>query len=344
MFFQIRGTGKSYITQEYGNSRCVPFDCYNKTPKQCSLKIKQLNGDVVQIGNKSKQIISERIANLEQMILNANTPDDFTILGVEINKCTDAEKSYLIPKYVEKYTNNKEKLYKNKQISPQNIFEGIFRKNLTKDEAKQLCSKYKEILQEPDLREYAKKLFEQIKKDFGLNYLPLELKIKEENNAGLGTNGGTSSCLDFMLLKYHKDNPLNRIGIFVILMHELNHAKQNEIAIATDAEAYTRAIASRAHKNPENSTIALNELEKYIIDEIGLETIMNIKNKFGKVDEGTKLYNQGMAYIENAQNYVELSEFDADLFKKYKKQILEKESYDVQYKAEELYYYLIHKK
>ena len=207
-----------------------------------------------------------------------------------------------------------------------------------------MCSKYKEILEEPDLRKYAEKLFAQIKKDFGLDYLPLELKINERQNIGITTNGGTSNCLDFMVLNYHKDNPLSRVGIFAILMHELNHAKQDEIAIATDYKAYTKAVAFRSRQNPQNSCYTQEELEKFIIDEIGTDTIANIRNKNGIIDEGSQLYKQGMTYIDNAKNYVEMKEFDAELFKKYKKQILEKESYDVQYKAEELYYYLNNKK
>ena len=97
MVFQIGETGKSYIVREHIGSNYSPAVHLDRPQQQCALKIGQLRSDVLQIDSKSGNTVSEHVASLEEIISNANTNDDFTIAGVEINKCTDAEKSYLIP-------------------------------------------------------------------------------------------------------------------------------------------------------------------------------------------------------------------------------------------------------
>lgn len=298
----------------------------------------KLKGDVVQISTP----INKTFSSLEKRIISANNEDELIILGQEIHKFAGVDnlKRLLTSKYVLKYKAFYKNHYIGQNISPQNLFLEMFGKNLTKEEAEFLCSKYKAILQEPNLEKYLEKLFIQVKKDFGIDYLPIELRKDAIKGVGVATSGGMSKYLDFLELTYYKDNPINRHKLFGLMMHEANHAKQDEVAIATDFVEYVRALAQRLQKNPFNRDKSIEDLMQIVAKKIGPDKRNAIRSKYGKIDKNSKLYKLGASYIDGIKNYQGVKEYTEEAFINYKKQLIEKESYNIQSKANELYYYL----
>lgn len=298
---------------------------------------RELTKDVVQL---EKPI--SKFSPIEQKIVKANSEDELTILGQEINKLLDSGQleDNIAKKYITKYQQFYKNIYKGKNISPNNIFKEIFGKNMTEKEANLLCAKYKDILQEPDLEKYVEKLFSQVKKDFGLDYLPFELRKEAQEGVGFATRGGASQFLDYLKLTFYKDNPLNRHKLFGLIMHEVSHAKQTEIAMASDFGAYVKTLAFRLQQKPQFKDKPINEIIQAVAKRIGPEKFQLIRGKYGTLDKSSELYKKGLSYIDGTLNYKGVTEFTPEAFKMYKTQTIEDEAYRVQSKANELYYYL----
>ena len=298
---------------------------------------RELTKDVVQL---EKPI--SKFSPIEQKIVKASSEDELTILGQEINKLLDSGQleDNIAKKYITKYQQFYKNIYKGKNISPNNIFKEIFGKNMTEKEANLLCAKYKGILQEPDLEKYVEKLFSQVKKDFGLDYLPFELQQEVQEGVGLTTRGGASQFLDYLKLTFYKDNPLNRHKLFGLIMHEVSHAKQTEIAMASDFGAYVKTLAFRLQQKPQFKDKPINEIIQAVAKRIGPEKFQLIRGKYGTLDKSSELYKKGLSYIDGTLNYKGVTEFTPEAFKMYKTQAIEDEAYRIQSKANELYYYL----
>ena len=283
-----------------------------------------------------------KFSPIERRIINASTEDELTILGQDISKLLDSGQldNDIALKYVTKYQQFYRSIYKGKNIQPQNIFKEIFDKTLKDEEANMLCGKYKAIMQEPNLEKYVEKLFSQVKKDFGLEYLPFELRKEVKDGIGYATRGGASKYLDYMQLTFYKDNPLNRHKLFGLIMHEVSHAKQTEIAMAADFGTYLKALALRLKQMPKHKDTPIDKIIQFIAPRIGPERLSLIRGKYGVIDKGSELYRKGISYIDGTLNYEGVQEFTAEAFKKYKLQPIEDEAYHIQSKANELYYYL----
>ena len=299
-----------------------------------------LTKDVVEL----KKTLS-KLSSIEQQIVKANSEDELTILGQEINKLSDfgTLDNIVTKKYITKYQQYYRDIYKGKNISPINSFKEIFGKNLPEKEANLLCDKYKAILQEPDLEKYVENLFSQVKKDFGLEYLPFELQKKVQKGIGFATRGGASQYLDYLKLTFYEDNPLNRHKLFGLIMHEVSHAKQTEIAMATDFGGYVKALALRLQQKPQFKEKPINEIIQAVAKRIGAERFQLIRGKYGTLDKSSVLYKKGLSYIDDTLNYEGIKEFTPEAFKRYKLQSIEDEAYRIQSKANELYYYLTEK-
>lgn len=283
-----------------------------------------------------------KFSPIERRIINAASEDELTILGQDISKLLDSGQldNGVALKYVTKYQQFYRSIYKDKNISPQNIFKEIFGKTLNDEETNMLCSKYKTILQEPDLEKYIEKLFLQVKKDFGLEYLPLELRKEVKDGISYATRGGTSQYLDYLQLTFYKDNPLNRHKLFGLIMHEISHARQTEIAMAADFGAYVKTLALRLKQLPKYQDTPIDKIIQSVAQRIGPEKLRLIRSKYGTIDKGSELYKKGVSYIDGTLNYQGINEFTTEAFKRYKLQPIEDEAYHIQSKANELYYYL----
>lgn len=266
-------------------------------------------------------------------IAEASCYEDFAIIAHEMQDLIDDTlKQELINKYVSRYESFYNELFANKNTKPQVLFNQIFEKDLSEEEAKSLENTYKEIIEEPDFYKFLSRLFVQAKKDFDLDYFDtkLELKCKEEKNK-VGMTGSSSCFLDYIILNFFADDPLNRRKAFEIIMHELKHLKQNENAITVDPEKYIMALFFR------NPLMEPKEI-KQIIGEDKIKTILE-KNENKRKDQ--KFYEQGLNYIKNIKNYFSFSkDFCPEVFLRYKKQLIEREAYEVSDLAGELFYSL----
>ena len=299
---------------------------------------------VPKLGSDIASFSQGPLAKLFTKLDKATNYDDFTVLAHEIDffQGSDAVKKNLIAKYIERYNKiNYEYCLKNSH-KPEEIIKNIFAKDLTPNEAKELCAKYKLILEEVDFETYVKKLIEQVKKDYGLEFLNIEARFRAKLSSGLGGNAGMSTNLDFMNIIY-QNSPLNRVKFFNLVMHELKHAEQAALALAVNKDAYINALAQRARRIPQNAKYSITQLEKYYDKYFSEELIANIKAKYGTISEDSPLYKRGMDYIACTKNYENVGEnFTETAFKQYKQQVNEKEAYYVSEQAVELYYLLKH--
>ena len=283
-----------------------------------------------------------KFSPIERRIINASTEDELIILGHDVDKLLTSGQldKEVTQRYITKYQQFYRDIYKGKSISPNNIFKDVFGKNLTDEEARMLCAKYKAILQEPDTAKYVDKLFSQAKKDFGLEYIPFELRQEVQDGVGFAIRGGASKYLDYLILTYNKDNPLNRHKLFGLIMHEVSHARQTEIAIAADFGNYVKALALILQQTPKFKDKPINEIIQAVAKSIGPEKLQLIRGKYGILDKSSELYKKGVSYIDGTLNYEGVKEFTPEAFKRYKLQPIEDEAYHIQSKANELYYYL----
>ena len=271
-------------------------------------------------------------ADFSKKITGVQNGDDLTILAQEFKKIDldDVMKQELISQYISKYESFYNQLYTGKTFEPKVLFKQIFSKEISDEIAQTLCSKYKEILAEPDFNKFLEQLFIQVKKDFGLDYFESSLKKIPQAGRDLEFSAGSSKYLDFIQFKFFEDNPINRRKAFELMMHEVNHMKQNEISLATNAQEYINALAKVNGCSPLD-----------ISKKIGAHKIYDIMQKLGKIPKESPLYDRGMRYIESSKNYFSpKGDFTTEKFLAYKRQFNEAESYAVQDRAGELFYFL----
>lgn len=270
--------------------------------------------------------------DFSKKIADIQSGDDLIILAQEFKKIDldDVMKQELISQYVSKYESFYNQLYAGKTFEPKVLFKQIFSKEISDETAQTLCSKYKEILAEPDFNKFLEQLFVQVKKDFGLDYFELSLKKFSQAGRDIALSASSSKYLDYMQFKFFEDSPINRRKAFELMMHEVNHMKQNEISIAVDPGGYINVLAKNSGNDP-----------KGILNRIGRNKISSILNKHKPIPEGSPLYDRGMRYIESSKNYFSpKGDFTAEKFLAYKRQFNEAESYAVQDRAGELFYFL----
>lgn len=270
--------------------------------------------------------------DFSKKIASIQSADDLTILAQEFKKLDldNVMKDELINQYVIKYESFYNQLYAGKTFDSKVLFKQIFGKDLSPEVAQSLCDKYRDILAEPCFNIFLEKLYAQVKKDFDLDYIDSFLELNPQKGKGIAFSGGASVFLDFTKMTFFEDNPLNRRKAFELMMHEINHMKQQELCLATNAQEYINAIAQRKGCAPQVVSRA-----------IGGNTIYSVMQKHGAIPKTSPLYKRCMRYIESNKNYFSPSgNFTPEGFIVYKKQLLEAESYAVQDRAGELFYFL----
>lgn len=134
----------------------------------------------------------------------------------------------------------------------QHNFSRIFGKNFSKGEANEMALRYKSIMAENDINILSEKLFNEIKKDYGLQ--GVELKKAGRINLGNNLEGGamtdqTSTVVTIYLDCIKNDNILTpKVSLFEKLCHELCHVRQNRILYRADKEKLIDILANRAPK------------------------------------------------------------------------------------------------
>ena len=235
----------------------------------------------------------------------------------------------------ENYVENIEQIQQN--------FSKIFGKNFSKKEANEMALKYKSIMEESDINILSEKLFNEIKKDYGLH--GVELKKAGSIHLGNNVKGGamtdqTSTVVTIYLDSIKNDNILSpKVSLFEKLCHELCHVRQNRILYRDDKEKLIDILANRAP----------NELTKDCWNEILLrngndrkQAIIAIKNqlrdlfkhKYGNVEN---LPQKSATDIEqlfyNKQHYKRAGSVPHE---EYISQPIEKEAYEISDLAQKL--------
>ena len=130
-------------------------------------------------------------------------------------------------------------------------FSEIFRRDVSKDEAEKLVKKYEELLNIEDTEEFCKKAFEEVKKDYGYENIPITLKInkvKDVNGAGDAGWESERGIININLLtdrlsgKVFEKNRRGRKCELQKIIHEFQHVKQDEIAYRTSRDGTAEAI------------------------------------------------------------------------------------------------------
>lgn len=217
-------------------------------------------------------------------------------------------------------------------------FSEIFRRDVSKDEAQKMVNNYKELLEIKDTEEFCKKAFEQVKKDYGYENIP----IKFQNFTTKKNIIGACNTLH-QRIEANYNNNKQFLGT---LIHEFQHLKQHEYAYRTDKKMYIEALYKRILKTETNyidETLKLNNLPKNTMNINNIETatkdtIKNgLNNLFGSkqnFDKNSEYYKQGLKYIDNEANYI-----DSTKGKEYFEQLVEKEAYATGDKFKEIYNY-----
>ena len=208
-------------------------------------------------------------------------------------------------------------------------FSEIFRRDISKEEAQKMADRYKDIFRIKEDTEFQKTLFEQLKKDYGLQKTQYGLTVKKlEGKTGGGfnergwssRNGNTTTLDSESCVTIDSELSKSRKAFFTTLVHELNHAKQFETAYRANAN---EAVNARCRNLPE-------EIKQFVHVCLG-------DTKPNTLAKGSKEYELGMKYIKNQKNYIR-PEQDC---KKYMEQIVEKESFDREHKMEDVLYYFL---
>lgn len=237
--------------------------------------------------------------------------------------------------------------FKNIENIRKNLSE-IFEKNITQKEAEELTKNYKKIYEIKDDDEFVKKLFEQIKNDFGFKNSHIKLNIEDFNPTNAPNWAAMHTDLGHMIRitrvngKYAK-----REELFGILFHEFKHHKQFETSIATDKLAFEEALAYKKLKEYSQEQINNNGGEQAVINWIKeqsrkflLPEYNRIEQEIGQLPKDSVLYKKGLKYIEGKRDYIQESEIISKN-NDYKNNILELEAHKVGKLAEELFNWLI---
>ena len=207
-------------------------------------------------------------------------------------------------------------------------FSEIFRRDVSKDEAQKLINNYKELLNIEDTEEFVKKAFEQVKKDYGYEKTPIELKInKIKDYLGSADAGwsGENGELSINLLIDKSGNVCNqnkrgRKCILQTLLHEFQHTKQDEFAYRTSRDDIVKAILNRKT----DQSVMINNIKNILSKKSKLE--IQAKELNISVEDCKKRYEKLLKNLEQGKYDFSKINFDEntqialdDIFKNYKK-------------------------
>ena len=212
-------------------------------------------------------------------------------------------------------------------------FSQIFGKDFSEEKAAELATKYKRICKIKDDEKFVKKLFSQLKKDYGFKNSHIKLKIRDYTSANAPNWMATHSPYGHLVTLSRVDKKFaDRISMFDTLFHELKHHKQFEIAVATDRLAYEKAVACMKIKGYTQEQIERNGGRNAVLEWLQEQgrvfmqpEIDRIEREIGQIPKDSPLYKKGLAYIRAKRNYIQGQDI-LSKNSKYKNNILEKEA------------------
>ena len=232
----------------------------------------------------------------------------------------------------------------------QSHFSKIFEREVSKQEANEMALKYKEIFKNEDNSKFTGKslrggepsvditpLLEQLKKDYKLPEMKFYLDPLENGTVAAYSsfNGGLTYNINRMNVTLNGEvanlNSIRREDVVKALVHELKHAKQDEIMFRTNFQETIKAYAKREEKY--NSGFFRESLSRCNNDKRA--ALIDCENRFKeRLIEGFKnleqlptdspLYKKGEKYLENLRNYI----MPEESYSGYRNQIIESEAFD----------------
>ncbi len=242
-------------------------------------------------------------------------------------------------------------------------FSEIFRRDVSKDEAQKMVKNYENIININNEEEFINKALEQVKKDYGFENLDINItRLKTKNKFNEAVAEWALKTGELKIKAPNLKDKFCKKEFIRNLIHELHHAKQEEIAYRTSPKKLFEAIVISNRNqnlkdilnNPKELKVRANEIgcsleelkevisqtlkEKKLPQNFKLENYDTINKLFGKtkpLEQGSKDYEMGLKYIENIKNYVDCKEDRA----KYFNQLLEKEAHQTGKNFNEIYNY-----
>ena len=182
----------------------------------------------------------------------------------------------------------------------QKSFREIFmRDDITVEQTREMMKRYKEIEKITDREEYAKALFEEVKKNYGMEKSNIKLVFEDKNGAA-GFCKHDNSAISIT-------PSCSRKRMLNTMHHEFRHAKQNELINHLDP-----AMMNREAFKAELSEIADEYIDKHPAVSLedamshGEKMIRELRTKrmneyFAKLDR-SKMSQQEYEYIEKIKN------------------------------------------
>ncbi len=145
----------------------------------------------------------------------------------------------------------KRKLSKPSFEEVQRCFKEIFERDLSKEETQQLIAKYKELCQNNNTEDFAKKMIETLKKDYGIEQVKTDVtvsKLKDDSLKTALTHTEAGSASPFgkiqIMPNTSSDHLIRNVQkeIFDTGFHELKHLKQFADAYRTNPDMFAESL------------------------------------------------------------------------------------------------------
>lgn len=169
-------------------------------------------------------------------------------------------------------------------------FSEIFRRDVSKEEAQVLAKKYKDIFKVEDCDEFCKKIFEQVKKDFGYENVGIKLKVNKMPDTSVGSALSKHEIASYNHLngiltlnpthfKNGKMSGTDKFEMLESLMHEFQHTRQSEFAYRTNPLKYLDACQARIDSQAKTvATDMITSLEDMLKSKYDLTKYMKEHN------------------------------------------------------------------
>ena len=179
-------------------------------------------------------------------------------------------------------------------------FSEIFRKEVSADDAQKMVNRYKEIFEIKDADNFCTKMFEQVKKDYGYSDVGIKLKIEKMADTSVASKFSKAdvaaySAMDGVLQLnpvHFKDGTMSlgdKQQMFEAIIHELQHAKQSELAYRTNPSKYFEAFQIGRNHRCNNFGDVITRFEETLDSKYALKQFMKENNIKTETEAKTRI-------------------------------------------------------
>ena len=172
-------------------------------------------------------------------------------------------------------------LHKNIKLkNMQKSFSEIFRRDMTKEETKQLIKNYDDLMKIENIDDFCEKAFKQVKKDYGYENSNILLKVHKITDEALKKEDGGGWSLEKKTMNLRPYLQAGRTfgyndkkSLLETLIHEFQHVKQSEIEYRTSSEKLLK-ILKKNNEIPTGEKLkeALDNMKKILNDNARLKS------------------------------------------------------------------------